>query len=106
METEPIQRPQQYQKSGRARRAKPGGLVVRRVDGKIERRAGLVPHAAVVAGDHAETVIAWRKIVIERLSFIANVLPVAIAAFQFDAKADLLRRHQAESGIVDLQIAN
>ena len=82
MEAVPVQRPEQSQKSGRARRLEPSGLIVRRGDGKIEGRAGLVPHAAVIAGHHAEAVIAWRKIVIERLPFIADVLPVGIVAFQ------------------------
>ena len=90
-----MQRPEQYQKSGRTRRAEPSGLIVRRVDGKIEECAGLVPHTAVVAGDHAEAVVAWGEIVIERLPFIANVLPVRIAAFQLDAKTVLLRRDEA-----------
>jgi hypothetical protein len=80
----------------------PTGLIVRRGDGKIEGCAGLVPHAAVIAGDDTEPVIAWRKIVIERLPVIAGVLPVGIMTFQLDAKADLLRRDQAESGIVNL----
>src|SRR5580704_9898759 len=106
MEAVPVQTPEQSQKSDRARRLEPTRLIIRREDGKIEGRTGFVPDAAVIAGHHAETVIAWRKIVIERLPFIANVLPVGIAAFQLDAKTDLLRRDQAESGIVDLQIAN
>src|SRR5258708_4793338 len=92
MEPEPMKAPEQRQKSGHARHLEPTGLIVRREDGKIKGRAGLVPHAAVIAGCDAEAVIAWRKIVIERLSFIANVFPVGIAAFQPDAKTDLLRR--------------
>src|SRR5271154_3761919 len=36
MEPEPVQRPQQRQKSGRARRLEPAGLIVRRLDRKIE----------------------------------------------------------------------
>ena len=58
MEAKPIQAPEQCQKSGHARRTEPGGLVVRRGDGEIQGRAGLVPHAAVIAGDHAEAVVA------------------------------------------------
>jgi hypothetical protein len=75
------------------------------VDREIEGVTGFVPHTAVIRGQHAEAVAAWRKIVIERLPFIANVLPVGITPFQFDAKTILLRHDQAESGIVYLQIA-
>src|SRR5437762_3634637 len=106
MEAVPMQRPEQSQKSGHARRLEPTRLIVCRVDGKIEGCSGLVPHAAVVAGDHAEAVVAWRKIVIECLPPSACVLPITIVAFQLDAKTDLLRRDQAESGIVDFEIAN
>ena len=106
MEPVPVQRPKQSQKSGGARRLEPGGLVVRRFDGKIEGCAGLIPHAAVIGCYDAEAVVAWRKIRIERLPFIAHVLPVGIVAFQLDAKTDLLRRDQAEGGVVDLEIAS
>src|ERR1700691_5295198 len=106
MEAVPVQPPEHQEEGGCACRLEPSGLIIRRADGKIEGRAGLVPHSAVIAGGDAKAVIAWRKIVIERLPFIANVLPVGIAAFQLDAKTDLLRRHQAESGVVDLEIAN
>ena len=49
---------------------------------KSQERAGFVPHAAVIAGDHAEAVVARREIGVERLPAIAGVLPVAILAFQ------------------------
>src|ERR1700722_5450552 len=106
MEPVPVQSPEQRQKSGGTRRLEPTGLIVCRNDGEIEERPRLVTHAAVVAGHHAEAVIAWWKIVVERLPFVANVLPVGIAAFQLEAKTDLLRRDEAESGIVDFQIAS
>src|SRR5580704_13429432 len=106
MEPVPVERPKQYEKSGHARHAEPGGLIVRRGDGKIEGRAGLVPHTAVVAGHHAEAVAAWIEIGIECLPFIDDLLPVAIVAFQLVAKMDLLRRDQAERGVFDLEIAN
>src|SRR5262249_40433134 len=69
-------------------------------------RASLVPHAAVVAGDHAEPVIAGRKIRVERLPAIADVLPVAIEAFELVAKLILLRGDEAERRVVDLQVAH
>jgi hypothetical protein len=42
-----------------------GSVLIRRLDGEIERVAGLVPNAAVIAGHHAEAVVARRKIAIE-----------------------------------------
>ena len=105
-QTQPIEAPEQRQKRGHARHMEPDGLVVRRGDGKIERCAGLVPHPAVIAGRDAEAVVARRKIVVERLPAVANVLPIADPAFQLVAKQDLFRRDQAERGVVDLQIAD
>ena len=69
MEPVPVQPPEQCQKSDGAQTPGTSGLIIRRGDGEIEGCAGLVPHAAVIAGHHAEAVIAWRKIVIERLPF-------------------------------------
>jgi hypothetical protein len=59
---------------------------------------------AVVGGPDAEAVVAGGKVVIEGLPASAGVRPIAIVAFQLVAKLDLLRRHKAESGVVDLQI--
>jgi len=58
-----IQPPHHNKKGGDARRPKPIGLPVRRRNGEIERRALLVPHAAVVAGHDLEAVVTGRKIV-------------------------------------------
>ena len=69
-------------------------------------RAGFVPHAAVVAGDHAEAIRAGTEVGVERLPPRADVLPVAVAAFEFDAELVLLRRDEAQRRVVDLQIAN
>src|SRR5262245_52268974 len=66
----------QDDQSSYQRQAKPHGLVIRRVDGKIEGRAGLVPYAAVVAGAHAKSVVAWRKIVVESLPARSGFLPI------------------------------
>src|SRR5215813_3872973 len=59
--------------------------------------------AAVVRGHHAEPAVARRKVVVERLPPIADVLPIAIEAFEFVFEPVLLRRNQAERGIVDLK---
>ena len=101
-----IKRSERCQKSGHTQRSKPNRLVVGRSNGEIQERPRLVPHAAVIAGDDAEAVLAWRKIGVERLPTIAGVLPIAIPAFQLVAKEHLFRRDQAERRIVDLQIAH
>ena len=101
--TEQIQCSQQSQVGSRAERLEPDGLVICRGYGKFERVAALVPYTAVVAGNHTKPATARRQIAIERLSLIACVLPVAIPAFQLDAKAHLLRYYEAECGVVDLQ---
>src|SRR6266404_900501 len=96
---------EQHEKSDREQHPEPGGLVISRSDGEIEVGAGLVPHAAVIAGDHAETVVARRKIGIEDLPAIAGVLPIAVVAFQLVAKEYFLRRDQTERRVVYFQIA-
>jgi len=101
-----IERSKQCHKGGHARQTEPGGLVVRRGDGKIEKCAGLVPHAAVIAGAHAEAVVTRRNIAIVRLPAIAGVLPVALPAFQLVAEEYLLLRDETERRIFDLQIAH
>src|ERR1700756_6077859 len=70
-----IEPPEQNQKSNHARQAEPQGLVVRRSDGKIQERSGLVPHPAVIASDDVEAILPWTKIRIERLPSRAHVLP-------------------------------
>src|SRR5262249_12156512 len=65
-----------------------------------------IPHAAVVARDGMEAVMARRKVVVERVTTRSDVLPVAVpAAFELDAKPILFWRDQAERRVVDLQIA-
>src|SRR6266536_4251428 len=93
---------EQHEKSYREQHPEPGGLVIGRSDGEIEVSAGLVPHAAVVARDHAEAVVAGRKIGIEGLPAIAGVLPIAVVTFQHVAKEYLCRRDETEGRIVDL----
>src|SRR5271166_4659969 len=106
MEAVAIQGPEQCEEGCKARHAEPGGLEIRRGDGEIERVASFVPHAAVIRGDDAKAVAPRRQIAIEGLPAIAHVLPVAIVAFQFVFEMVLLWRDQAESGIVDLEIAS
>src|SRR5262249_38753750 len=66
----------------------------------------LVPHSAVVAGDHAEAIVTRWEVAVERPPPVAGVLPVAIPAFQLVTKEDLLGRDQAWRGVVDLEVPN
>jgi len=101
-----VKRPQQCHERQHTERAEPVRLPVRGCDGEIERRAFLVPDAAVVARDDAEAVGAGIEIGVERLPTIARVLPVGIAAFQPVAEAILLGDDETERGVVDLQVAH
>ena len=92
MNAELIERPEQCQESCHARQTEPCGLVIRRRDGEIQESAGFVPHTAVVARRHAETVAARRKIAIEGLPASVGVLPIGVPSFQLVAKAHLLGR--------------
>src|SRR5271168_128644 len=105
MEAVAIQAPQEEQKSDGVRRLEPAGLVISRGDGEAKRVANLVPHAVVVGGDNAKAVILRRKIRVERLAAIADVLPVAIEAFQSVFEMDLLRRDEVERRVIDPEIA-
>ncbi len=66
----------------------------------------LVPYAAVIAGDDPEAIVARGQIVVEGLAAIADALPIAISAVELVAELILLRRYQAECGVVDLEIEN
>src|SRR5262249_26715897 len=94
------------QERDHAQRTEPPCLVVGWGDGKRQRCTGLVPHAAVVAGDDAKGVVARRKVAVEGLAASAGVLPVAVPAFELVSKKNFLRRDEAERGVVNLQIAN
>src|SRR5262249_34880043 len=100
-----IERGGQHDKGSHQRQTEPGGLVIRRCDGEIQECAGLVPHTAVIGSAHVESVVARRKIGIERLPPSAGVLPIAVVAFQLVTKTYLLWRGEAERRVVDFQIA-
>src|SRR5262249_3484702 len=94
------------QKRDHTQRTEPPGLVIRRSHGEIERSAGLVPHAAVVAGHDAEAIIARRQIVIERLATRAGILPVMVEALQPEAKENFLPGHEAQIGVIKREMSD
>src|SRR5215472_2092015 len=99
-----VQRPEPPNKGGGTKNFEPGGLVIRRSDRKLQRCACLVPYAAVVAGDHAEGVMAWRKIGVKRLPAIADIPPVAIVTFEPEAELVLLGSYQAQRCVININV--
>src|SRR5262249_22546278 len=87
-------------------RAEPPRLPICRGDREIEHIALLVPHTAVVAGGHAETIVTWRKVGIERPTAVPRVSPIAIATLELVAEQHPLRSHQAQRGVIDLEVAH
>ena len=73
---------------------------------KFSERAGIVPHAAVIAGGHAEAVIARRKVRILHLAVVNHLPPVLILALQLEAKMNLFRGNQAQRCVINREIAN
>src|SRR5262245_16630453 len=82
----------------------PYRLVVRRRDRKIERCASFVPHSAVIRRADVELVIRRRKVGIEGLTAITDILPIPIVGFELIAETDFLRRDKTVRSVVDLQI--
>ena len=73
-----VSRPQEQQKRGRTQPAKPVCLVVRRRNRELQSISLLVPHAAVVARDHAKAVRTWWEIRVLHLADVDHLSPVAI----------------------------
>src|SRR3954465_7248822 len=105
-EAQLIHRPEQREQSCHYRCAEQVGLIVRGSDREIERRAGLVPHAAVIARCDAESVSPRTQVGVKSLSAVADVLPLAIVALEFRPKPYLFGSNETERGIVNRQIAN
>ena len=101
-----VGRPQHGEGHSDPEHFEPARLVVRRRDREFQRCTRLVPDAAVVAALHAELIGPRREVGVEGLSPRADVLPVAVATFKFDAELVLFRRDVAQRRVVDLQIAN
>ena len=93
-------------KRERTERPEPVRLVVGGRNREIQNRAFLVPYRAVVAGDYAESVGARRKVRILHLPVVHYLAPVLVLSLEFEAEANLLRRDQAQGGVVDGEVPN
>ena len=91
---------------GDDQRAEPRRLVPGRQDRERQGRAGLVPHAVVVAGEDAEAVGAGLEIRVERRAALAHVVPLRFPALQAIAESDAFRNGEAERGVVDTDRAS
>ena len=100
-----IRRPQQRGEAERHHRLKPTGLVKRRRNREFQRGAGLVPHAVVVARDHAEAIKARTQIRILHLPVVDDLLPVGVLSFEQVTEAHLLGRDQAQRRVIDREIS-
>src|SRR5271165_232188 len=104
--TQSISGPKQPEENGRAQRAEPVRLVVRRSDDKIERVARPLPYLAVFTGDDSEAVVPGCKVRILHLANIDDFFPVRVLAFEFVTEADLFGHGKAYGGKLDFQIAD
>src|SRR5262249_11777759 len=100
-----IHRPEQREERDYRCRPYRRALVPRGRDRELQDVPGLVPHAAVVAGDDAEAVRARTQIAVVRLAVSAHLTPVVILAFEPDSELILFRYHEAERRVVDLKVA-
>src|SRR4029450_12723412 len=105
-DTKSISRPEQEQQKNQNGQAEPRGLIEGRGDGEIQQRTFLVPHAAVVRGHHAEAVVAWREVRVDRRATVAGILPLVVVAFQFVAELNLLRGDEAQRRVTNRGGAN
>ena len=103
--TQPVQSQQQRNERRAAREPEPGCLPEHRGDREVDRGALLVPHAAIVTGYDMEPILSWRQIGIERQASISSVIPTSIPAIESIAKLIRFRCDQAQSRVVDLEIA-
>ena len=105
-DSDAVDRPHDAQTEHCAERAEPIRLIVCGCDRELQRIALLVPHPAVVACDYAEAVGPRRQVGILSLTVIHHLSPVGILPLQLVLEMNLVRRGEAESGVVDLQIAS
>src|SRR5258705_96036 len=101
-----MDRPEERQCSDDAESTEPGRLVENRRNREVDERAFFVPHAAVVAGRHAESVIHWREVRVVRVAWVDGHAPVAVLPLELDPEAHLFRHGQAQRGVVDDEISD
>src|SRR5271165_2677692 len=101
-----INGPEQGQEDDCAERAEPARLVVSGWNRKVQQRALLVPHTAVIASHHAEAIVAWRKIRVLHSALVDHLSPVLVLAFELEAEAHFLRHNEAQRRVINREIPN
>ena len=84
--------------------AEPRRLIGGGEDREFQRGARLVPHAAVVGRQDAETIVAGRQIGVMRLTIVQRLAPLRILALQPVAESDFLGGDQAERRELDRDV--
>src|ERR1035438_2133163 len=105
-DAQPVDAPEQCQKSGQRARTKPPGLVPGGGHAEGQSCAFLVPDAVVVAPDHTKPVLSRTKIGVESLTPCSSILPFRVVTLQPVAKAHLLRSYEAQRRIVNFEITS
>ncbi len=88
--------------AGNGQDQKPGRLVKIRLNGKINRRTGLVPNAVVVAGDDLEMVIARRQRPVMRRAPRLGIHPVCVKPVNPVAEPRLVARVKIQRGKAEI----
>src|ERR1700691_1328634 len=100
-----IKQVQQHQQGSRARHTEPDRLIPGRRDTKVQRCAFFVPEAVVIAGDHAEAVVAGTKIIIKSLASSTSILPLLIVTLEFVSKANSAWNRETQRRVIDFQFS-
>src|SRR5277367_262586 len=79
---EPVGRCQRQCDRQSAERFKPWRLVESGSNRKAQDGAGLVPHAVVIARDHAELIVSWAEIRVESLAPRLGILPSLVQSLR------------------------
>src|ERR1700678_15511 len=99
-----IEQPEESNPRQDAQRPKPCGLIEGRENTKASGRALFVPQLIIVRSNYMALIVPRRQIAIESSATILRILPVRIASLKLIAKFHFFWHHQAECGVVNLNI--
>src|ERR1700736_5125515 len=105
LQAKEIEQPQQHDGGCPQCRFEPERLVICGQNNEAPYSRSRTPHAIVVAGDHAEAIVAWTEIIIKCLAPRSGFLPICVVAFKHVPKQGLLRHNEADCSVVNLKIA-
>src|ERR1035438_1591775 len=82
--------------------SEPCCLVEVRVAGEAQHGASAVPYTVLISGDHAELVVAWRKIGVVGRAARAGIHPIAVVAFQLVPELHSLGNQKAQTCVMEI----